>query len=206
MVPPVGSLVQAHLCLHGKHYPLIDVSPADGEIFRGPKTIVARRIKICQDVVENIFAIITWGVKQYRVGWLCDMVDPRNIAESLNLDVMGISPPEVGYASVMIVGLVRNLSLGPCHVFQHVVALADEREVARRPPGLLFSSPESGMVEVAPGLRSAEIGVGIIPNRNSGESRKVIFQHAISKHLQVSLGREIAACIDFVRGLLSEEV
>ena len=188
MVSPVGSLEQAHLCLHCKDYPLIDVSPADGEIFRSPETIVARRIKICQDVVENKFAIITWGVKQYRVGWLSDMVDPRNVAESLNLDVMGICPPEVGNTSVVIVCLVRNLSLCPCHVFQHVVALADEREVARRPPGLLLSRPESGMVEVAPGLRGAEIGVGIIPNRNCGESRKVIDQHAICKHLQVSLG------------------
>ena len=106
MVLPVGSLKEAHLCLHGEYYPLVDVGSSGGQVLGGTEAAVACRVKVGEDIVENKLAVVTRSEQQSRIGRLRYMVDPWNVAEGLHLDVMGIGPPEVSYASVVVVGLV----------------------------------------------------------------------------------------------------
>ena len=79
--------------------------------------------------MENKFAVVAAGI-ELRVVRLQISVYPGNVSKAAQLAHMGIGPPKTRNPHIMVPDRGRHVFLGLVHILDHIVALADETEIA----------------------------------------------------------------------------
>ena len=114
-----------------------------------------------------------------------DMINPRNIAESLHFREVEIGSPEPGDTKIMIGDLILKETSVLFNAFDHLVGPADAFPVPYSPTGLLYRVPNAGTIKIRRGLGADEIRI-IITLADSLSAWAICLNQSVGIYLQIT--------------------
>ena len=199
-----GRLEQAELGLVGQGDPFVDNGAAGGEELAGSQAVLAREVDVFEHHVEDVFPVVS-AFEEERVIFGNHMVDPRQVAELLELGEIQERPPEAGYAHIMVVDFGRDCVFCADHVGYHVVGATDAGPVSGCPSGFTLGVPDARLVEGVALFGSYEVGVHVAQG-DVVPTREVAVKQAVGRKAEIRLVGVVTVGRNLVGRLLVEEI